>query len=49
LGKLCIEELDIAFFHASTHQIGPPKEVGTYGMLADWVSIVSLRNSVWKK
>jgi len=32
-GKGCIEELDIAFFHASTYQIGPPKQDITYGML----------------
>jgi len=33
MGKLFIEELDIAFIHASTYQIGPPKEDSTYGML----------------
>jgi len=26
MGKLFIEVLDIAFIHASTYQIGPPKE-----------------------
>jgi len=26
MGKLCIEELDIAFIHASTYQIRPLKE-----------------------
>jgi len=36
MGKLCIGELD-AFIHASTHQIGPPKEDSTYGMLGDRV------------
>ena len=45
MGKLCIEELDIAFIHASTYQIGPPKEDSTYGMLEIELSIVSLRNS----
>jgi len=24
MGKPCIEELDIAFFHATTYRIGPP-------------------------
>ena len=33
VGKLSIEELDIAFIHASTYHIGPPKEDSTYGML----------------
>jgi len=33
MGKLFIEELDIAFFHASTYQIGPSKEDSIYGML----------------
>jgi len=33
MGKLCIEELDIAFIHTSKYQIGPPKENSTYGML----------------
>jgi len=33
MGKLCIEELDIAFIHASTYQIGPPKDDSTYGMI----------------
>jgi len=28
----CIEELDIAFIHSSTYQIGPPKEDSIYGM-----------------
>ena len=37
LGKLRIEELDIAFIHASTYQIGPPKEDSTWGMLGDRV------------
>jgi len=37
MGKLCIEELDISFVHASTYQIGPPKEDSTYGMLGDRV------------
>jgi len=37
LGKICIEELDIAFIHASTYQIGPPKQNNTYGMLGDRV------------
>jgi len=37
MGKLCIEELDIAFNHASTYQIGPPKEDSIYGMLGDSV------------
>jgi len=35
--ELCIEELDMAFIHASTYQIGPPKEESTYGMLGDRV------------
>jgi len=35
MGKLCIEELDIAFIHASRYQIGAPKEDSTYGMLGD--------------
>jgi len=35
MGKLWFEELDIAFIHASTYQIGPPKEDSTYGMLGD--------------
>jgi len=33
MGKLCIEELDIAFIHASTYQISAPKKDSTYGML----------------
>jgi len=33
MGKLCIEELDIAFIHASTYQIGPPQEDSTYVIL----------------
>jgi len=37
MGKLCVEELDIAFIHASTYQIGPPKEDSTCGMLGDTV------------
>jgi len=37
MAKLCIEELDIAFIHASTYQIGPPKEDSTYGMVGDRV------------
>jgi len=37
MGKLCIEELDVAFIHASTYQIGPPKEDSTYGMTGDRV------------
>jgi len=37
IGKPCIEELDIACFHASTYQIGLPKEDSTYGMLGDRV------------
>jgi len=37
MGKLCIEELDIALFHGSTYQIGPPKDDSTYGMLGDRV------------
>jgi len=37
MGKLCIEELDIAFIHASTYQIGQPKEDSLYGMLEDSV------------
>jgi len=45
-GKLCIEELDIAFIHASTYQLDPPKENSTYGMLEIEMSIVSLRNSI---
>jgi len=50
MGKPCIEELDVAFIDASTYQIGPPKEDGTYGMLGDRVVyIVSRRNSIWKK
>jgi len=36
-GKLCIEELDIAFIHASTYQIGAQKEGSTHGMLGDRV------------
>jgi len=47
MGKLCIEELDIAFIHASTYQIDPPKEDSTYGMSGDRLSIF-FRNSVWK-
>jgi len=35
MGKLCIEELDIAFIHVITYQIGPPKKDSTYGMLGD--------------
>jgi len=37
MGELCIEELDIAFVHASTYQIDPPKEDSTCGMLEDKV------------
>jgi len=37
MNKLYIEELDIAFIHAITYQIGPPNEDGTYGMLGDRV------------
>jgi len=37
MGKLCIEELDIAYIQASTHQIVPPKEDSTYGMLGERV------------
>jgi len=37
MGELCIEELDIAFIHASTYQIGQPNGDGTYGMLGDRV------------
>jgi len=37
MGKSCIEELDVAFIHASTYQIGPPKEHSIYGMLGDRV------------
>jgi len=37
MGKLCIEELDIAFIHASAYQIGPPKDDSTHGMLGDTV------------
>jgi len=33
--KLYIEELDIAFIHSNTYQIGPPKEDSAYGMLGD--------------
>jgi len=35
MGELCIEELDIAFIHAGTYQIDPPKEDSTYGMLGE--------------
>jgi len=35
MGKVCTKELDIAFIHTSTYQIGPPKEDSTYGMLGD--------------
>ena len=35
VGELCIEEWDNAFIHASTYQIGPPKEDSTYVMLGD--------------
>jgi len=35
MGKLFIEELDIAYIHASTYQIGPPNEDSVYGMLGD--------------
>jgi len=41
MGQLCIEELDIAFIHASTYQIGPPKEDSTYGRLGDRVAYCS--------
>jgi len=37
MGKPCIEELDIAFIHASKYQTGPPKEDSTYGRLGDRV------------
>ena len=37
MGKLCIEDLDVAFIHASMHQIGPPKENSTHGILGDRV------------
>jgi len=37
MGKLCIEELDIAFIHASTYHIDPPKEDSTCGTLGDRV------------
>jgi len=37
MGKLCIEKLDIAFIHASTFQIGPPKGDSTYDMLGNRV------------
>jgi len=37
MGKLCIEELDIAFVHASAYQIGPPNKDSTCGMLGDTV------------
>jgi len=33
MGRLCINKLDIAFIRASKHQIGPPKEDRTNGML----------------
>jgi len=33
MGKLCNEELDMAFIHASTYQIDPPKEDSTFDML----------------
>jgi len=29
MSSLCIKELNIAFIHASTYQIGPPKENST--------------------
>jgi len=35
--KLYIEELDVAFVHASTYQIGPLKEDSSYGMLGERV------------
>jgi len=47
--KLFIEELDIAFIHASTYQIGPPKNNSTDGMLGDDLFIASLTNITWKK
>jgi len=37
MGKLCSEDLNIAFIHTSTYQIGQPKEDSTYGMLGDRV------------
>jgi len=45
MGEQNIEELDIAFIHASTYQIDPPKENSTYGLLGE-LCIVSLRNTV---
>ena len=45
MGEQYIEELDIAFIHASTYQIDPPKENSTYGFLGE-LCIVSLRNTV---
>jgi len=46
MGKLCIEDLDVAFIHASTHQIGPPKEDSTYDILGDRVVYSFPRNSI---
>jgi len=37
MDKPCVEDLDVAFIHACTHQIGPPKEDSTYGILRDRV------------
>jgi len=49
MDKLCIEELDIAFIHASTCQIRPPKEDSTYGMLGDRVVYCFLSEIVSEK
>jgi len=37
MGQVCIDELDIAFVHASIYQIRPPKEDSTYIMSGDGV------------
>ena len=37
MGQVCIDELDIAFVHASICQIRPPKEDSTYIMSGDGV------------
>jgi len=38
MGNLCTGELDIAFIHANTYQIGPSKEDIIYGMLGGRVT-----------
>jgi len=46
VSKLCSEELDIAFIHASTYQICPPKKDRTTACFEIELSIVSLRYSM---